>query len=194
MAPGKYPWSERYGWIKDRFGVSWQVMTTREPPPATIVPCLMFAEEQHGRAEEAMRAYTRILPGGRIESVEKYAPGEGPEGTVKHGRFVIAGRPMVAMDSHLKHGVTFNEAISLQLMCADQAEVDRCWSALGEGGQPGPCGWLKDRFGLSWQIVPARMNEWMASDDEAARDRAFTAMLGMGKLDLAGLQRAFDGR
>jgi predicted 3-demethylubiquinone-9 3-methyltransferase (glyoxalase superfamily) len=195
MPLGAYPWSERYGWVKDRFGVSWQVIAGRRPPGgATIVPCLMFAGTHHGRAEEAMRTYAGIFPGGRIESVERYAAGEGPQGTVKHGRFVVAGQVMVAMDSHVEHGFKFNEALSLQVMCKDQDELDRYWAALAEGGEPGPCGWLKDRFGLSWQVVPAAIAQWMGSEDTAARDRGFQAMLQMKKLDIAALQRAFEGR
>jgi len=100
----------------------------------------------------------------------------------------------VAMDSHFEHGFAFNEAVSLQVMCADQAEVDRYWGALSEGGTEGPCGWLKDRYGLSWQVVPRSIEEWIASPDEAARDRAFRALLGMKKLDVAGLRRAFEGK
>ncbi len=190
-----YPWSERYGWVKDRFGVSWQVIAGRRPPEGSMIaPCLMFTGAQHGRAEEAMRLYTGIFPNGRIDAVERYAAGEGPEGTVKHGRFVLAGREMVAMDSHYEHGFTFNEALSLQVMCENQAELDRYWAALGEGGEHGPCGWLKDRFGVSWQVVPATIEQWLASRDTAARDRAFEAMLKMKKLDIAALERAFQGR
>jgi predicted 3-demethylubiquinone-9 3-methyltransferase (glyoxalase superfamily) len=189
-----YPWSPRYGWAQDRFGVSWQVMAERRPPGgSTIVPCLMFSGPQHGRAEEAMRTHAGIFPGGRVVDVARYAAGEGPEGTVKHGRFVLAGQDLVAMDSHLAHGITFNEALSLQVMCEDQATLDRFWTALGAGGVHGPCGWLKDRFGLSWQVVPAGIDRWMSGDDAAARDRAFAAMLTMGKLDIAALERAWAG-
>jgi predicted 3-demethylubiquinone-9 3-methyltransferase (glyoxalase superfamily) len=195
MPLGTYPWSERYGWVKDRFGVSWQVIAGRRPKgTATIVPCLMFAGAQHGRAENAMRLYAGIFPGGRIDSVERYAAGEGPQDAVKHGRFVVAGQEMVAMDSHVDHGVTFNEALSLQVMCENQDEIDRYWAALAEGGEHGPCGWLKDRFGLSWQVAPTAIAEWMTSTDTAARDRAFEVMLQMKKLDIAALKRAFEGR
>jgi predicted 3-demethylubiquinone-9 3-methyltransferase (glyoxalase superfamily) len=195
MPLGAYPWSERYGWVKDRFGVSWQVMAGRGPPGgAAIAPCLMFSGPQHGRADEAMRAWTALFPDSRVASVERYGPGEGPEGTVKHGRFVLAGQDFVAMDSHLAHGITFNEAQSFQVSCAGQAEVDRYWAALSEGGAPGPCGWLKDRFGVSWQVVPEGIASWMASPDAAARDRAFAAMMRMGKPDVAALERAFAGR
>ncbi|MBK9519400.1 MAG: VOC family protein [Anaeromyxobacter sp.] len=103
----------------------------------------MFAGPQHGRAEEAMRAWAGIFPDSRLGDLERYAPGEGPEGTVKHGRFVLAGQDLVAMDSHLAHGLTFNEAVSLQVMCEDQATLDRVWDALATGGSLAPCGWLK---------------------------------------------------
>jgi len=190
-----YPWSERYGWAQDRFGVSWQVITGRPAPGgATLVPALMFTGPQAGRAEEAMRAYTAVFPGGRIADLTRYEEGEGPKGSVKLARFLLAGQDLAAMDSHYEHGFTFNEAVSLQVMCADQAEVDRYWGALSEGGTEGPCGWLKDRYGLSWQVVPRSIEEWIASPDEAARERAFRAMLGMKKLDVAGLRAAFEGR
>jgi predicted 3-demethylubiquinone-9 3-methyltransferase (glyoxalase superfamily) len=189
-----YPWSPRYGWIQDRFNVSWQVMAGRSPHAgSTIAPCLMFAGPQHGRAEEAMRLYTGIFPGSRIDATERYAPGEGPVETVKHGRFVLDGQTIVAMDSHVSHDITFNEGLSLQVMCEDQKELDRYWDALGDGGEFGPCGWLKDRFGLSWQVVPAAIAELMTSKDAAARDRAFAAMLEMGKLDIAELEKAYRG-
>jgi len=115
-------------------------------------------------------------------------------GKVKHGRFSLAGQDLVAMDSHVAHGITFGEALSLQVRCGDQAEMDRYWEALSAGGKPRPCGWLQDRFGLSWQVVPRGIEEWIASPDEAARERAFRAMLGMKKLDVAGLRRAFEGK
>lgn len=194
MPIGSYPWSERYGWVKDRWGVSWQVIAGRRPPAETIAPCLMFSGPQHGRAEEAMRHYAGIFPDGRIGEVARYEAGEGPVGTVKHGRFSLAGQELVAMDSHVSHGVSFNEALSLQVMCQDQKEVDRYWEALSAGGEQGPCGWLKDRFGLSWQVVPSRISAWMASGDAAARDRAFAAVMRMKKLDIAAIERAYAGR
>ena len=190
-----YPWSERYGWVQDRFGVSWQVIAGhRAPEGAVIVPCLMFSGKQGGRAEEAMRAYAGAFPGSRIADVSRYEAAEGPEGWIKHGRFVLSGQDMIAMDSHIDHGVSFNEAVSMQVMCAGQAEVDHYWAMLSEGGAQGPCGWLKDRFGLSWQVVPGGIVEWMASEDTAARDRAFQTMMRMGKPDVAALQAAFAGR
>lgn len=193
MPLDQYPWSPCYGWVQDRFGVSWQVITGRAPGGDTIVPCLMFAGAQHGRAEEALRRYAAIFPEGRVDSLEPYGPDEGPAGALKHGRCALAGHALVAMDSHLAHDLAFNEALSLQVMCADQAEVDRYWAALGDGGTPGRCGWLTDRFGVSWQVVPTALATWMASPDPGARDRVFAALLTMGKLEVAALARAFAG-
>ncbi len=195
MPPGAYPWSERYAWVEDRFGVSFQVMTNpRAPGSAEIVPCLMFANAQHGRAEEAMKAYTAIFPESRIDRIERYGADRGPEGKVVHGRFTLAGQDFIAMDGHEARGASFDEAVSFQVMCEDQREVDQYWARLSEGGQPSRCGWLKDAFGLSWQIVPTRITAWMASSDTQATDRAFRAMLGMQKLDIATLDAAFAGR
>lgn len=194
MPIDRYPWSERYGWVKDRYGVTWQVMTGQRPPSGeSIVPCLMFVGKQHRRAEEALRFFAELFPRGRVEDIERYEAAEGPEGTVKHGRFSLDGQTLVAMDSHGDHRFGFNEAMSLQVMCDGQAEVDRFWHRLSEGGVPGPCGWLKDRFGISWQVVPKDIVTWMTSKDVRARDRAFAALLSMQKLDVAALQRAFQG-
>ena len=194
MALGEYPWSEKYGWVKDRYGGSWQVIPGPRPAAgSTIAPCLMFTGPRQGRAEEAMRAYAGIFPGARVDHVERYAAGEGPEGTVKHGRMVIGDQDLVAMDSHIDNRFTFNEAVSLQVLCRDQAEVDRYWAALSRDGEPGPCGWLKDRFGVSWQIVPRVVTGLLTSKDAVARDRAFDAIMHMNKLDIATIEAAFAG-
>lgn len=190
----RYPWSERYGWVADRFGVSWQVMTGRgSPEGSAIVPCLMFSDALQGKAEQAIQTYLRIFPDSRVAFLERFAAGEGPEGTIKHGRFVLSGQEMAALDSPISHGFTFNEGVSLQVMCDDQQTIDHYWSKLSEGWEQGPCGWLKDAFGISWQIVPTLMSEWMTCKDVAARDRAFRVMLQMKKLEIAPLQAALSG-
>ncbi|MCA9671789.1 MAG: VOC family protein [Myxococcales bacterium] len=154
MPLDSYPWSERYAWVVDRFGVSWQLMAGAREDGAHIVPCLMFAAAQRGKAKAAIDHYCKIFERSRVEQLEHYSPEEqGPEGGVKHGRFTIAGQPMVAMDAHVAHEGTFNEAFSLQVICSSQPEVDRYWAALCDGGEEGQCGWLKDRFGVSWQVV-----------------------------------------
>jgi predicted 3-demethylubiquinone-9 3-methyltransferase (glyoxalase superfamily) len=150
MPIGSYPWSERYGWVMDRYGVSWQVIAGRRPiGGAAIVPCLMFAGAQHGNAAAAMAEWAAAFPESRLVQVERYEGAEGPAGMVKHGRFQLAGQDLIAMDAHGDHGFGFDEGVSLQVMCQGQAEVDHYWEALAAGGSHGPCGWLKDRFGLS---------------------------------------------
>ena len=186
-----YPWSDRYGWVQDRFGVSWQVNTTSAQAEATaIAPCLMFSDEQRGRAEEAMKLFTAIFPDSRVDMLQRYPEGQPAAGLVVHARFTLSGQPMAATDSPIDHGFAFNEALSFQVMCADQVEVDRYWERLSEGGSQGPCGWLKDRFGLSWQIVPTQMQGWLTAKDTAARERAFAAMMTMGKIDIARIEAA----
>lgn len=195
MPLGEYPWSVRYGWVKDRFGVSWQVIAgPRASGVSTIAPCLMFVGARHGQAEAALTTYARIFRDARVQALERYAADEGPEGSVKHGRIAIGSQTLIAMDSHGDHPFAFNEAVSLQVLCDDQAELDLYWAALSDGGEQGPCGWLTDRFGVSWQVVPSRIAEWMASTDTAARDRAFQAVMGMRKLDIAAIQIAFEGQ
>jgi len=195
MELGEYPWSPRYAWVQDRFGVSWQVMASPDRDGPAVAPCLMFAGDVHGRAEEALDHYAAAFPDGRIVALERYTAEEGPEGTVKHGRASLDGQELVAMDSHLHHGAPFSEAVSLQVLCEDQAEVDHYWDALrAGGGEEGPCGWLKDRFGVSWQVVPTGFVEMLkAGGTGPGYERAFQAMLGMRKLDVATLEAAFRG-
>jgi len=194
MPPERYPFSERYAWVVDRYGVSWQVFAGQHAAHVQrVAPCLMFANAVHGRAEEAMRAYVDIFPGSAIDRIERYGADRGPEGKVVHGRLTLAGSQLIVMDSHEPSGATFNEGVSLEVPCRDQAEVDHYWRRLSAGGKEGPCGWVTDRFGVSWQIVPASLAAWLQSTDVEARDRTFAAMLHMSKLDVAGLEAAFRG-
>ena len=190
-----YPWSPRFVWLQDRFGVSWQLMARDDAVRPTIVPALMFAGPHHGRAREAVAAYAAALPDSRVRHVEDFGEGEGGEvGTVKQAVLELMGQPVVAMDGGPGHAFGFDEGLSLQVMCADQAEIDRVATALAaDGGEEGPCGWVRDRFGVWWQVGAEQVAAWMASDDEAARDRAFYALLPMRRLDLAALERAYRG-
>ena len=153
-----------------------------------ITPCLWFDTE----AEEAAQFYTSVFPNSRIVHVSHYgSAGPRPAGMVLEVEFELNGRSFLALNGG--PDFTFSEAISLQVDCKDQDEVDRYWTALGEGGEHGPCGWLKDRFGLSWQVIPARMNELLADPDPERASRAMQAMLKMGKLIVADLEKAADG-
>jgi predicted 3-demethylubiquinone-9 3-methyltransferase (glyoxalase superfamily) len=155
-----------------------------------ISPCLWF----DGQAEEAARFYTSLFPNSRITSVDR-SPADnpsGPKGSVITVEFTLAGRSYIGLNGG--PDFKFNEAISLSIECDDQAEIDRYWNALiANGGEPSVCGWLKDRFGLSWQVVPRRLTEMYRSGDAAAAERAMQAMLKMTKLDVAELERAYAG-
>ena len=154
-----------------------------------VTPCLWF----DGQAEEAAAFYTSIFPDSRIDQVNR-APGDtpsGPEGSVLTVDFTIAGEPFIALNGG--PDFTFNEAISFSIDCEDQAEVDRYWEALVEGGgEYSVCGWLKDRFGVSWQVVPKILPELMNGPDRARAKRALDAMLKMTKLDVAKIREAAD--
>jgi predicted 3-demethylubiquinone-9 3-methyltransferase (glyoxalase superfamily) len=157
-------------------------------PSQRVTPNLWFDTQ----AEEAATFYCSIFPNSRIVSVARYPENSpGPAGEVMTVEYELDGQRYV----HINGGpqFTFSEAVSFQINCADQAEVDRYWDALTEGGEEGQCGWLKDRYGFSWQVVPAGMDEMFADPDKGRAERAMQAMLGMKKLDVAELRRAADG-
>jgi predicted 3-demethylubiquinone-9 3-methyltransferase (glyoxalase superfamily) len=155
-----------------------------------ISPCLWF----DGKAEEAARFYTSIFPNSRITSIDR-SPGEtpsGPKDMVLTVSFELGGRSYIGLNGG--DDFKFNEAISLSIDCDDQAEVDRYWDAfLANGGQESVCGWLKDKYGVSWQVIPRQLPEMLNSPDREAAARALEAMLKMVKIDVAGLERAFRG-
>jgi predicted 3-demethylubiquinone-9 3-methyltransferase (glyoxalase superfamily) len=155
-----------------------------------ITPCLWFDHE----AEEAATFYTSLFPNSHIDSVDRAAADtpSGPEGSVLTVEFTLGGRSFIGLNGG--DDFTFTEAISLSIDCADQAEVDRFWEALIEnGGEPSVCGWLKDRYGLSWQVIPRQLPQLLKSPDRAAAKRVMEAMLKMVKIEVAELERAFAG-
>ena len=154
-----------------------------------ITTCLWFDTE----GEEAAQFYCSLFPSSRIVGVSHYGEaGPRPAGTVLTVDFELDGRPYVALNGGPDN--PFTEAVSFQISCADQDEVDRYWTALtADGGEEGPCGWVKDRFGLSWQVVPTAMPELLSDPDPERANRAMAAMLQMKKLDIATLRAAADG-
>jgi predicted 3-demethylubiquinone-9 3-methyltransferase (glyoxalase superfamily) len=154
-----------------------------------LLPFLWYTD----KAEEAAAFYCSIIPNSKILSSHNMPADSpsGPPGAVKIVQFELAGRPFMAMAAG-KHD-PFNDAISLMLEVDTQDELDRLWNALLDGGKPSACGWLKDRYGVSWQITPRRLNAMMAAPDRAAAKRAAEAMMKMVKLDIAELERAFKG-
>ena len=153
-----------------------------------ITPNLWFDTQ----AEEAAAFYTSVFPGSRVTNVTHYTEaGPRPAGAVLTVEFELDGQPFVGINGGPEF--TFDEAVSFQIDCRDQEEIDYYWSRLSEGGQEGPCGWLKDRYGLSWQVVPADLGELFSDEDKDRARRTMEAMLRMGKLDIAALCRAADG-
>jgi predicted 3-demethylubiquinone-9 3-methyltransferase (glyoxalase superfamily) len=152
-----------------------------------ITPCLWFDTQ----GEDAANFYVSLFPNSRVVSVKRYGDaGPGPEGAVMTVEFELDGKPFVVLNGGPQF--TFNEAVSFQIECADQDEVDRYWDTLGEGGEHGPCGWLKDRYGLSWQVVPKRFLELVSDPDPVKSQAVMRAMLGMRKLVVSELQAAYD--
>jgi predicted 3-demethylubiquinone-9 3-methyltransferase (glyoxalase superfamily) len=193
MELGTYPFSERYGWIRDRYGLSWQLMyRAGQPIRQPITPTLMFVDEQCGKAEEAINFYTSVFHRAQVDGILRYGNDEAPDkpGTIKHSSFSLEGQAFAAMESARAHDFAFNEAISLMVHCETQEEIDYYWDKLTAVPEAEQCGWLKDKFGFSWQIVPTAMDEMLREKDEQKTARVTEAFLKMKKFDLAKLREA----
>lgn len=197
MELGEYPFSERYGWTRDRYGLSWQVMAMGDRKiTQKITPTLMFVGAQCGKAEAAIHFYASVFRRAEIRDILRYGKGEEPdkEGTIKHAGFMLEGQEFAAMDSAHKHDFTFTEAHSFMVGCAAQEEIDAFWKKLtAGGGQEGMCGWLKDKFGVSWQVTPAVLSEMLRDPDKDKVARVTKAFLKMKKFDIKELKKAYEG-
>lgn len=193
MPLDKYPFSEKFGWVADKFGLSWQLNLASFGQK--ITPCLMFVGEQNGKAEQAMNFYVSLFKNSSVDRVERYVAGEpNVEGAVKHGVFSLSGQKFIAMDGGKDHAFTLTEAQSFVVDCKTQEEVDEFWKKLSEGGQESQCAWLKDKYGLSWQIVPTVLIDMLQDKDPEKAKRVMEAMLQMTKIDIATLKQAYDGQ
>jgi predicted 3-demethylubiquinone-9 3-methyltransferase (glyoxalase superfamily) len=195
MALGEYPFSERYGWVQDRYGLSWQVMFAGgRAITQKITPTLMFTGKQSGNAEDAVRFYSSVFHNSTVGGIVRYDSGEEPdkEGTVKHVQFQLEGQQFAAMDSARTHGFAFNEAISLLVHCETQEEIDDYWERLSADPRAEQCGWLKDQYGVSWQIVPRAMDEMLAGKDKRKIAAVTAAFLKMKKFDVAKLKEVYE--
>jgi predicted 3-demethylubiquinone-9 3-methyltransferase (glyoxalase superfamily) len=191
---GEYPFSEKYGWTQDRYGLSWQVMFMGDRKiEQKITPTLMFVGEQCGKAEEAIKFYASVFHDAKIGHILRYGKGEKPdkEGTIKHAGVSLEGESFAVMDSARAHNFTFNEAISFMVHCDTQEQIDYFWSKLSADPTAEQCGWLKDKFGLSWQIVPTVMDEMLSDKDQSKLARVTEAFLKMRKFDIAKLKEAY---
>jgi predicted 3-demethylubiquinone-9 3-methyltransferase (glyoxalase superfamily) len=191
-----YPFSGRYGWTEDRYGLSWQIMHAgNRGVTQRITPTLMYVGDVAGKAEEAVNFYASVFPNSKVGDIDRYGNGEEPdkEGTVRHADFSLNGYQFAAMDSAREQDFGFNEAISIMVYCEDQNEIDRYWDALTAVPESEQCGWLKDKFGVSWQILPTSLDEMMTNGTQEQIDRVTQAFLPMKKFDLAELQKAYEG-
>ncbi|MBP1768462.1 MAG: hypothetical protein H6P98_2577 [Candidatus Aminicenantes bacterium] len=197
MDIGKYPFSERYGWTRDKYGLSWQVMAMGDREiKQKITPALMFVGEQYGNAEKAIRLYTSVFKNSGIGPIDRYGKGEEPdkEGAVKYGDFRLENQGFAAMESAYDHDFAFNEAVSFMIQCGNQPEIDFFWDKLTrDGGQESMCGWLKDKYGVSWQVAPSRLEEMLHDPDREKVERVTDAYLKMKKFDIAELEKVYKG-
>jgi len=185
----KQPWSERYGWLQDKFGLSWQISIVNNPgDKQKITPSFLFTDEKFGKAEEAVTFYTSVFPDSSIDLLLPYPPEDAHAGKVMYSEFKLDGYDLIAMDGPGEHNYTFNEAVSLVVDCDTQKEIDKYWNELTAGGEESMCGWLKDRFGVSWQIVPAVLGKLMT--DPARSQRVMQSFMKMKKMDIETLEHA----
>jgi len=193
MPLDKYDWSERYGFVKDRFGLAWQIMKGKyDEVKQKIVPCFLFVGESFGKAEAAVKFYAEVFQPSSINGILLYQENEGPAaGTVKHSQFNLDNKVFMAMDGLGQHEFAFNEAISFVVECKDQEEIDYYWNTLtANGGQESRCGWLKDKFGVSWQIIPKILGKLMSNSAKA--QKVMGAVMTMNKFDIAALEKAAE--
>ncbi len=193
-----YPFSEHYGWVQDKYGLSWQLILTKpegEKRPA-IIPSLLFVKNMCGKAEEASDFYLSVFKDTKRGTVARYPAGMEPdkEGTLMFTDFKLEDMWFAAMDSARMHDFSFNEAVSFIVHCDTQEDIDYYWEKLSAVPEAEQCGWLKDQYGVSWQIVPTMMNEMMSSNNKEATARVTQAFLKMKKFDIAQLREAYEGK
>ncbi|MGN6616776.1 MAG: VOC family protein [Ilyomonas sp.] len=194
MPLDSYPFSKKYGWVKDKYDITWQLYTGENGgTDQYFTPTFMFVNKQNGRAKEAMNFYTNLFPDSKIEGVMEY-PEEGKEdtpGNVMHAQFNISGYVLACMDSSLEHKFDFNEGISMTVLTENQEETDYYWNSMTkDGGEESMCGWLKDKFGVSWQIVPKKLLELVGQPDKAKAEKSMQAMMKMNKIIIADIEKA----
>ena len=192
MELDSYPWSESYAWVEDQYGISWQINYTKEYQQK-FSPVMMFTGQNNGKCKEALEYYTSVFPNSSIESVMEYQEGQGDTaGNVAHSQFVVNDYLMMAMDSSHDHQAQFTEGTSMTIMTRDQEETDYYWNEFTKEGQESMCGWLKDKYGFSWQIVPHRLIELTNTHEVERAQKAFAAMMKMKKIIIKDIEDAYN--
>ncbi|MBB5637979.1 putative 3-demethylubiquinone-9 3-methyltransferase (glyoxalase superfamily) [Pedobacter cryoconitis] len=193
MPLNSYPWSNKYGWVQDKYGVSWQLSLGMpgEQQQRDIFPSLMFTGEQNGKAEKAISFYTSLFENSSTEIMARYEAGEhDTAGNIKYGQFKINDYRISAMDSSGPHHFGFDQGVSLVVNCDTQAEIDFFWLNLTEGGKEAMCGWCQDAFGVWWQIVPSILGSLMTDPEKAPK--VMNAFMKMKKFDIEELKKAAE--
>ncbi|MFZ1289245.1 MAG: VOC family protein [Melioribacteraceae bacterium] len=195
MPLDKYDWSEKYAWVKDKFGVSWQLAVDKINSGQKILPALLFANDKFTKVKEAVTFYNSIFSNSKIIMKFPYPPSENiPQDTLLFVQFNLSNYLFNAMSGQGKHNFDFNEAISFIVNCENQKEIDYYWEKLGDGGDENAkvCGWLKDKFGVSWQIVPTKLSKLLSSGNKEQTSSVMNELLKMKKLDLNILEQAYQ--
>jgi predicted 3-demethylubiquinone-9 3-methyltransferase (glyoxalase superfamily) len=195
MPLDKYPFCEKYGWTADRYGLSWHVMFTgADEIKQKITPTLMFVGKQVGRAEEAINFYASVFHNSKVGDIMRYGADKSPdkEGTVEYASFMLEGQQFAAMDSAHQHNFGFNEAISLMVNCESQEQIDYYAGKLSADPQAEVCGWLKDKFGVSWQVYPTVLEKMLSDRDEKKVARVVQAFLKMKRFNIAKLREVYE--
>ena len=196
MPLGTYDFSQWYAWICDKYGLNWQIMLVENiNEHKKIRPCLLFGLEACGKTQEAMDYYTSVFPKSKVGYVNHYQEGESHDirAKINYAELEIFNLEMVMMDHGYGGDAIFNEAISFMIQCEDQKEIDYYWEKLSFVKEAEACGWVKDQFGLSWQIIPKIMSELLSNGTKQELERVTKAFLAMKKFDIAALEKARNG-
>lgn len=195
MPLNKYDWSEKYAWVKDKYGVSWQLDIDKINSQQKIVPSMLFVNDKYTMVKEAVQHYTSIFPDSRLLFEASYPTNANtPDGTILFSQFSLSGNLFNAMSGAGEHKFDFNESVSFIVNCESQEEVDYYWDKLTEGGAESMCGWLKDKYGISWQVVPTEIFKYIEGGDAEKRSNAINAMFQMKKLDIQKLKQSYEGK
>jgi predicted 3-demethylubiquinone-9 3-methyltransferase (glyoxalase superfamily) len=187
MPINSYGWSPRYGWVEDRYGVNWQLSLGKiSDMGQKFTPSMMFTGKQNGNAREAIGFYTSLFSSSSVKAIYNYEKGEGDaEGNIKHAQFMLEGNGFIAMDSSFSDTLSFTEGLSFVVECENQEEIDHFWNSMTKEGEESQCGWLKDKYGFSWQIIPSMLGKFL--NNPTLSKSSMDLFFSMKKINIAAL-------